>query len=89
VIDLSLSSDEEDLIAATSHDFEFAKRLFGELNRVILGPPSDDKIIILSDSDEEQVREENTTDTEDATASATVNFGSTASTDDAHSRGKK
>jgi hypothetical protein len=89
VIDLFSSSDEEDLIAATSHDFEFAQRLFGELNRVILGPPGDDKIIILSDSDEEQVREENTTDTEDATASAAVNFGSTASTDDAHSGGKK
>jgi hypothetical protein len=37
VIDLSLSSDEEDLITATSRDFEFVQRLFGELNRVVLG----------------------------------------------------
>jgi hypothetical protein len=33
VIDLSSSLDEEDLIAATSYDFEFAQRLFGKLNR--------------------------------------------------------
>jgi hypothetical protein len=39
MIDLSSSSDEVDLIAATSHDFEFAQMLFGELNRVVLGPP--------------------------------------------------
>jgi hypothetical protein len=55
VIDLSSSSNEEDLITATSHDFAFAQRLFGELNRVIVGPPGDDKIIILSDCDEEEV----------------------------------
>jgi hypothetical protein len=81
VIDLSSSSDEEDLIAATSHDFEFAQRLFGELNRVILGPPGDNKIIVLSDSDEEEVREEKTTGTEDVAASAAVNLASTTSTD--------
>jgi hypothetical protein len=34
VIDLSSSLDDEDLIAATSYDFEFAQRLFGKLNRV-------------------------------------------------------
>jgi hypothetical protein len=37
VIDLSSSSNEEDLIAATSHDFEFVQILFGELNCVVLG----------------------------------------------------
>jgi hypothetical protein len=52
VIDMSSSSDEEDLIANTSHDFEFAQRLYNELNRVVLELPSDGKIIILSDSDE-------------------------------------
>jgi hypothetical protein len=35
VIDLSSSSNGEDLIAATSRDFEFAQRLFGELNRAV------------------------------------------------------
>jgi hypothetical protein len=58
VINLSSSLDEEDLIAATSHDFELAQRLFGELNRAVLGPPDDGKIIVLSDSNEEEVHEE-------------------------------
>jgi hypothetical protein len=39
MIDLSSSSDEVDLIAATSRDFEFTQMLFGELNRAVLGPP--------------------------------------------------
>jgi hypothetical protein len=37
VINLSSFSDEEDLIADTSHDFEFAQRLYGELNCAVLG----------------------------------------------------
>jgi hypothetical protein len=84
VIDLSSSSDEEDLIAATSHDFEFAQRFFGKLNHVVLRPPDDGKIIVLNDSNEEEVREENTR-TEDAVSFAAVNPTSTttADTDDA------
>jgi hypothetical protein len=81
VINLSSSSDEENLIAATSHDFEFAQRLFGEINRAVLGPPGDDKIIVLSDSDEEEVHEEKITGVEDVSASAAVNPASTASAD--------
>jgi hypothetical protein len=81
VIDLSSYSDEEDLIAATSRDFEFTQRLFGELNCVVLGLPDDIKIIILSDSDEEEMCEEKTTSTEDVAASARVNPASTASVD--------
>jgi hypothetical protein len=56
VIDLSSSSDEEDFITDTSHDFEFAQQLDGELNRDFLGPLGDGKIIILIDSDEENRR---------------------------------
>jgi hypothetical protein len=56
VIDLSSSSDEENSFADTSHDFEFAQRLYSELNRVLLGPPDDGKVIIVSDSDEEKRR---------------------------------
>jgi hypothetical protein len=78
VIDLSSSSDEDDLIADTSHDFEFAQRLYDELNRAALGPPSDGKIIILSDSEEGEVREEKNTGTKDAVASAVVNPASIA-----------
>jgi hypothetical protein len=81
VIDLSSSSDEEDLITATSCDFEFAQRLFGELNRAMLGPSGDSNIIILSNSDEEKMHEEKTTGTEDATVSTAVSPASTASTD--------
>jgi hypothetical protein len=78
VIDLSSSSDEEDLITATSHDFAFAQRHFRELNRAVL---DDSKIIILSDSDEGEVCEEKTTGIEDAAASAAVNPALTTSTD--------
>jgi hypothetical protein len=54
MIDLSLSSDEENFIADTSRDAEFARKLFGDLNHNILEPPGDDKVIILDDSDEEK-----------------------------------
>jgi hypothetical protein len=54
MVDLSYSSDEENLILDTSQDAEFAKRLFGDLNRGLLGLPIDGKIIILSDSNEEK-----------------------------------
>jgi hypothetical protein len=52
MVDLSSSSDEGDLITDVSRDEEFARRLFDDLNRDVLGPPGDDKIIILSDFDE-------------------------------------
>jgi hypothetical protein len=53
--------EEEDLITDTSHDSEFTQRLYDELNHAILGPPANGKIIILSDSNEEEVYEEKTT----------------------------
>jgi hypothetical protein len=46
--------DEDKPIPDTACDFEFTQRLFGELNRDLLGPPDDSKVIILSDSDEEE-----------------------------------
>jgi hypothetical protein len=33
---------------------EFVRRLFRDLNRGVLGPSGDGKVIILSDSDEEE-----------------------------------
>jgi hypothetical protein len=54
MVDLSSSSNEEDLILDTSRDDEFARRLFGDLNRDVLGPPDDGNVMILSDSDEEE-----------------------------------
>jgi hypothetical protein len=53
VVDLTLSSGEEDSVADTSRDEEFARKLFGDLNRDILGSSGNGKIIIISDSDDE------------------------------------
>jgi hypothetical protein len=83
VVDLCSSSDDEGLILDILWDVEFAKKLFDDLNRDVLGPPGDGKIIILRDSDEleKEVCEEMTTDTETAATSVAVNPTSTASTD--------
>jgi hypothetical protein len=59
-VDLVLSSSEEDSVADTSRDEEFTRKLFGDLNRDILGPPGDGKIIIISDSDDEDETHEDT-----------------------------
>jgi hypothetical protein len=82
-VDLSSSLNEEGLIPDILWDEEFTKKLFGDLNHDILRPPGDSKIIILSDSDEDQeeVCQENTTDTEIVATSAIVNPASTAPTD--------
>jgi hypothetical protein len=89
VLDLSSSSDEGDLITDVSWDEEFARRFFGELNRDFLGPSDDGKIIILSDSDEEEeVHEEKAADGE-ATPSSTVrSLAPTASADDTDNANK-
>jgi hypothetical protein len=50
-VDLASSSGKEDSVADTSRDEELTRKLFGDLNRDILGPPGDGKIIVLSDSD--------------------------------------
>jgi hypothetical protein len=54
VVELSSSSDEGELIHDTCHDFEFAQRLYGELDHAFLGVPGDGKIIILNNFDEEK-----------------------------------
>jgi hypothetical protein len=83
MIYLSSSSDEEDFFADTSRDEDFARRLFDNLNRDLLGPPGDGKVIILSDSDEEVEACEETTTTTDAAPSVAVKSSTpTASTAD-------
>jgi hypothetical protein len=80
VIDLSLSSNEEKFIADTSRDVEYARKLFGDLNRDMLGPPGDGKFIILDDSDEEKdASDEKTADTELTATFVAVNPAPTAS----------
>jgi hypothetical protein len=60
---VDLSSDEEDLLPDTLWDEDFARRLFGDLNRGLLGLPGDGRVIIISDSNEEkEAREEDATD---------------------------
>jgi hypothetical protein len=91
VIDLSSSSDEGNIVADTSHDFEFTQRLYSELNRGFLGSLGDNKIIILSDSDEEkeEVREEKSFGPEDVAAFTVVNPASTAYSGDTNALAEK
>jgi hypothetical protein len=91
MINLSLSSDEENFIADTSCDAKFTRKPFGDLNCDILRPPGDGKVIILDDSDEEkEALDEKTVGTELAATSAAVNPMPTATAvvDDAHERVK-
>jgi hypothetical protein len=82
MIDLSLSLDDKNFITDTSHNTEFTKKLFGDLNYNILGPPGHDKVILHDDSDEEmEVQKEKTAGTEPMATTATVNLTSTGSTD--------
>jgi hypothetical protein len=81
MIDLSSSSDEENVIVDTSCDAELAKKLFGDLNRDILGPPRDSKIIILDDSDDEtEALVEKTAGIDPTTAPASTDTASSAPT---------
>jgi hypothetical protein len=70
-------------IVDTSHDEEIARKLFDDLNRNILGPSGDGKIIILDDSNDDGEAQEETTaeiestvapaSTDDAPAEARIN----------------
>jgi hypothetical protein len=80
MINLTLYSDEENFIADTSHDAEFTKKLFCDINCNILGSPGDGKVIILNDSDEEkEALDEKMAGTELAATSAIVNPAPTTS----------
>jgi hypothetical protein len=79
VIELSSSSDEEDFFADIMRDAEFARRLFGNLNRDLLGPPDDGKVIVLSDfKEEEEVHEETAADAEATPSTAVKSLTPTA-----------
>jgi hypothetical protein len=56
-------------IVDTSRDEELARKLFGDFNHDILGPPGDDKIIVL---DDDEAEEEKTADTKSTAAPASV-----------------
>jgi hypothetical protein len=60
-------------IVDTSRDEELARKLFGGLNRDILGPPGDGKIIVIDDSDDNgEAQEEKTADIESMIAPASA-----------------
>jgi hypothetical protein len=83
-VDLASSSGEEDFFAGTSRDEELTRKLFSDLNRDILGPPGDGKIIILSDSDDEdEVHEDAAVNTEVAPPSAINSADTSTSAPDA------
>jgi hypothetical protein len=73
MVDLASSSGEEDFFADTSRDEELDKKLFGDLNRDILGPPGDGKVIILSDSDDEDEAHEDAAVNAEAAPPSAVN----------------
>jgi hypothetical protein len=81
---VDLASMVEESLSNISRDEEFARRLFGELNRRLLGPPSDGNVIILSNFDEEEEAcEEVTVDAEAAPPSIVNSLAPTVSTNDA------
>jgi hypothetical protein len=58
-------SGPSSLVVDTSRDEEFTRKLFGDLNRDIVGTPGDGKIIIIDDSDDNnKAQEEETADIE-------------------------
>jgi hypothetical protein len=84
MVGLASPSGKEVFFADTSQDEELARRLFDDLNRNILGPPGDGKIIVLSDSDDEDEAHEDATVNAEAAPPSAVNSPITpASTSDA------
>jgi hypothetical protein len=57
-LEMAPVSGPSSLVVDTSHDKEFARKLFGDLNRDILRPPGDGKIIIIDDSDDDDEAQE-------------------------------
>jgi hypothetical protein len=87
----TLMIDPSSFIVDTSHDAELLRKLFYDLNRDILGPPSDDKIIVLDDSDDDaEAQGEKTASIEStaAPASADPALCVPTSADDAPARAK-
>jgi hypothetical protein len=74
MMDLASPSGEEDFFADTSRYEELARKLFGDLNRDILRPSGDDKIIVLSDSDDEDEAHEDAAVNAEAAPPSAVKF---------------
>jgi hypothetical protein len=83
VVDLTSEDEGEDRDALdTSWDEDIACKLFGHLNRDLLGPTDDGNVIVISDSEEEEAREDDHADTDVAPSSIRVSSAPSASTTD-------
>jgi hypothetical protein len=61
------------LVVDTSRDEEFVRKLFGDLNHDILGPPDDSKIIIIDEfDDDDEAQEEGMTGIDPTTVPASA-----------------
>jgi hypothetical protein len=66
-------SGPSSLVVDTSRDEKFTRKLFDDLNRDILGPPGDGKIIIINDSDDDdEAQDEGTASVDPMTVPASV-----------------
>jgi hypothetical protein len=73
--------DPYSFIVDTSRDEELVRKHFDDLNRDIIGPPGDGKIIVLDDSDDDvEAQEEKTVDIESTTAPASADLALSAPT---------
>jgi hypothetical protein len=81
MVDLASPSGEEDFFVDTSRDEELARKLFGDLNRDILEPPGDGKIIVLSDSNDEDEAHKDTAVNAEAAPPSAVNSPVTPASD--------
>jgi hypothetical protein len=88
---VDLTSDEEDnAFPDTSRDEVFARRLFGNLNYGLLRPPGDNKVIVLSDANEEdEVHKETAADADATPSSAVRSTAPTISTTDKDPKGEQ
>jgi hypothetical protein len=59
---VNLSLGEEDVVPYASRDEDVTRKLFGDLNCVFLGSPNDGNVIVISDSEEEEVHEDDRVD---------------------------
>jgi hypothetical protein len=69
---VDLSSEEEEATSDTSQDEDITHKLFSDLNRGLLGPSSNGSIIIISDTEEEAVYEDDHADADAAPSSLRV-----------------
>jgi hypothetical protein len=76
---VNLSLGEEDVVPYASRDEDVTRKLFGDLNCVFLGSPNDGNVIIISDSEEEEVHEDDRVDADVAPFSLRISLAPSTS----------